>query len=1211
MVTPNKLTLVPYLQGWDHATRTLSIRILVAPTGDPLSPLVAAPAGVAAFADAALAFSVSLSDSAAALPQRAAVDQTLILPTGGPATTIAHPDARAIFSAIKTSLAIPDSPAADTFAPQDRDLGRQLRKYLPVSYRQSFGFVKPRTELAVTDDTYQCLMRCPPDPVAPPPPMVIGWGEAIAFAMRQPRLAEALGLIVELDVPLDAAPRLEHGGWLWVDLAPASDYAAQSSSAGFLRTFATRVPELPLGADRPIFTPVVVPVSADATEAASLGNFDKIFVEAVRFDDGFSKIVHARQPISADILDEAGDGAPIGRDEGIQLGWDDEDILEGQNRALGAPPPGEDPVLAPRGIFGYRVDVRPAGGTTWTSLSRVDAPLDIGVDLATATEERWTEVAPSEHSGQLWLPAWFVNWRGGSLIAATVDEQRLMNVPPGRPQPLVPVDAADVELRYGRTYEFRVRLADLTGGGPDTGEVPVRIGEAPITELRMKRHRRPSNVVVDVYTPPADGAVATLRVRRPRLGYPEAVFAAGAPARSALLARIAANDAGAPADAVAPTIADPDALYLDIRVLVRPPAFDPIADAEGFVEWYRTTRPFPTNPNQRLDLTFDWLNAADYTSLDVSAQLGADGTVTGPLALVTARDVRVAIRALGRNDLGYFGSQEARLGPVVDVDVHAIATAAAENGILRPLAPSDELRSVFLQPDPIGSRAEERAVVAQNQPSPVLLGRLAAALDLVADGPLLAGRPGDRIVFGCAGLTHHAAPDGSSLELGNPAELAGQWINAVHVVFDRDWTWRGAGSPTLQLIRTVSLPDAAGAVDQTVPVGTIELMNAINVQAANDADRSSIRFVFLDALPPPMGPDGLPYEVDVTYRVRVRFERGGGVQRTMMTHLPIVNPPAQAPKIVAAGVTLTGYERDADYATTGSRVRRLWFEFAEPPADKRDAYFVRALTSAPDPMLLPGAEPVADPTVLEETPLDPELVRVITPGQVQDLAGLATMQRLEPSPSSDRHFLVPMPPDVSPGSPELFSFYTYEIRVGHDRGPVSDPLWSTAQGRFGESLLLAGVQHPVPELSCSILPETNGAIRIRAPYATPYVGLRRVLPQPPNTEIWVVLYARVVQADAATRRNVQIDLRRLAPIRERAERGVPLLASGEVNWSGPEVEAALGNAGLPDDTPISALAVELLPEPNGGFDDPLGGDLGQVRILRTSPLAAVERDCCP
>ena len=269
----------------------------------------------------------------------------VILPGGGP--TITHPHSRPIFTAIKEALEIPDTPAADTFSPQDRDLGRQLRKYLPVSYRQSFGFVKPRTSLALIDDTYQCLMRCPPDPVVPPPPMVIGWGEAIAFAMRQPRLAEALGLIVELDIPLDAAPRLEHGGWLWVDLATSSDYAAQASTPGFLRTFATRVPELPVGTGRPVFTPVVVPVSADATAAASLGNFDKVFIEAVRFDDGFSKIVHARQPLSADILDESGDGAPIGRDEGVQLGWDDEDIVEGQNRAMGAPPPARIPSSRP------------------------------------------------------------------------------------------------------------------------------------------------------------------------------------------------------------------------------------------------------------------------------------------------------------------------------------------------------------------------------------------------------------------------------------------------------------------------------------------------------------------------------------------------------------------------------------------------------------------------------------------------------------------------------------------------------------------------------------------------------------------------------------------------------------------------------------------------------------------------------------------------
>lgn len=1211
MSTPHKLTLVPYLQRWNDVSRVLSIRLLVAPTGDPLKPLIAAPAGVPAFADAKLAFSVDVSNSVEALPQRTLIDQTVVLPDpGGAPVTIDHPDARAIFEAIKQVLAIPDSPAADTFSPRSRDLGRQIRKYLPHSYRQAFPFVQPRTSLGVTDDSYHCLMRCPPDTLPPTPPMVIGWGEALAFAMRQPRLAEALGLIFTLDVQLGPAPLLEHGGWLWVGLGAASDYVAQTAVPDFVRAFATRVPPLPTTQTRPIFTPVVFPVSANAVAASTLGNFDKVFIEAVRFDDGFSKIVHARQPLSADPLDEDGTGAPIGRDEGVQLGWDDEDILEGQNRSLGAPPDGEDPVLAPRGVLGYRVDVRRQGTAAWTSLSKVNAPLSLGVDLGVALEERWSEVAPARHVDQTWLPAWFVNWRGGSLVVSTIEEQRLMNVPPGRPVTLEPVDVDAVELRYGQRYEFQVRLADTTGGGPSPLEAPVAPGEAPIAALHMKRHRTPSVVEVDPVAVNTDGTIPPLRIWRPRLGYPEAVFAAGAPARTALLAQIANNDAGVPTAAEPPEIRDPDTPYLRVRVLIRVPTFDPAADGDGFVEWYETTRPFPTDPELPLDLSLSWQGAIDYRDLDITAQLGAEGTITGPLTLVTARDVRLHVRAVGANNLTYFASQDARVGRIKQIDLHAVAAAAAEADVLTTLPPSDALRSVFLRPDPIGQYVGSAAVAVQNDASPALLARFAAAADLVAAEPALLGQQGERVAFGCAGLTHYAAPDGSSLELGEPSELAGQWINAVQTVLNRDWTWRGAGSPSLTVVRTVSLPDAVGAVPVETEVGTIELMNTINVQAAQNPERTYTRLLFVDALPPPLGSDGRPYEVAVEYRLRLALEGGGSVSQTIATRLPIVTPPTQVPEVVAAGIALTPYVHDTEYAFTESRIKRLWLEFAEPLDDPRDAYFVRVLTRTPDPMLLPNVEPVADPETVEGVALDPELVRVITHGQVQDLAGLATMQRLEPAAGSDVHFLVPLPPNTDPGSPELFSFFTYDIRVGHDRGPAADPLWSTAQGRFGESLVLEGVQHPAPELTCSVFPGPGRAVRVQAPFASPYIGLRQVLPNPPNTEVWVVLYARVVQADASTHRNIQIALRPARLPRKRRDRSVPLLRQGEVRWTENEVHAALDFAGLPKDTPLTALAVELIPEPNGSFGDPLGGDLGQVRILRTSPLASVEQDCC-
>jgi hypothetical protein len=97
-------------------------------------------------------------------------------------------------------------------------------------------------------------------------------------------------------------------------------------------------------------------------------------------------------------------------------------------------------------------------------------------------------------------------------------------------------------------------------------------------------------------------------------------------------------------------------------------------------------------------------------------------------------------------------------------------------------------------------------------------------------------------------------------------------------------------------------------------------------------------------------------------------------------------------------------------------------------------------------------------------------------------------------------------------------------------------------------LRLEGVQHPVPELSCSVPAEPDGAI--------------------------------------------------------------PLFVEGEVRWTGAEVKAGLARAGLPEQSQISVLAVELLPEPNGNFADPLAGDLGEVRILRTSPLCPVARNCC-
>lgn len=1201
-----KLTFVPYLQAWDSTTRQLSLRVLVAPTGNPLEPLLASPAGLPAFADASLSLRVFVSDSLG-LPMRTAVDQTENTTRQG------APDSRTIFTAIKQAMAIPDGGAGNTFAPQAPDATRQLRKYLPKSYRQSFDFVQPRTSLGVIDHSYHCLMQCPPATLPPEPPTPLGWGEAIAFSLRRPRLAKALGLIIPVDITLDAG-RLEEGGWLWVELAPDSDYAAQAGNPGFQRAFATRVPALPSEGERPIFTPVVFPVSNNAAEAAALGQTDRVFAEAIRFDDGFSKIVHARQPLGVDMLDEDGASSSAPRDEGVQLAWDDEDILEGQNRALGAQPDGQNNVIAPRGVLGYRVDVRPAATSgnpvaPWTSLSQVQSPFDLGVDLGTAIEERWLEVHPNEVEDQLWLPPWFAVWRGGSLVMETLDEQRLMNAPPppvGAPPELdIPVELAGADLRYGRRYEFRVRLSDPTGGGPLLKDESVREGESPIALLHMKRHVPPRPPVLTPAALPSDGALPSVAVGRPPLSYPAAVFAAGPTAQATLLAQIASNDAD-PANAVPPAIEDPDTAYLRIAVLLRAPTFDPAADDRGWVEWYSTTRRFPTDPAATLPLEFDWQSAAGYRDIDVSAQLGAEGTVSGPLPLIRSRDIRIELQAVGRNDLAYFASQKARIGDVDSIELHAIA--AVESDPVAPLPAADQLRSILLRNDPVGDRAPVLATAPQNDPSVALCERLAIAADLVADDAMLMGRAGERVAFGCAGLTHHAAPDASSLEFAEPGELAGQWVNVAQMVLDRDWTWRGQKAPTVTLRRRISLPGAPGNAPVWTEIGEIQLMNTINVQARTKPQRDYIRLIFVDAFTPPLGTDGFPYEVEVDYEMVLNFEGGTTAVQTMSNRLPVAARPRQVPTVRAAGIALTEYQPNDQYSATAPRVKRLWLEFDEPLADPRDAYYARALHRAPDPMLLPDWEPAADPVLLESVPLDPELARVITPGQAQDLSGINAMQLLEPAGDSNRHFLMPLPPNTDPASPELFSFYTYEIRVGHGPGSPDDPFWSTAQARFGEPLTLEGVQHPLPELTCSVAVGPGRAIVARAPFATPYLGLKKLLPTRPNTEIWFVLYARLLQADQQSWRNVQIGVK---PSRRAKPSGaVPLAPQAEGRWTGAEVKDALARAGLDADTPLTVLAVELLPEPNGSFADPLGGDLGQVRIIRTSPLQNIAEKCC-
>ena len=121
MATPHKLTLIPYLQRWDPAGRTLTVRLLGGAGGEPPRT-----AGVRARRRTGLRrrrASPSLCPCPT-WPRHFSLSAPRVARHGRAArsarrgaSTIDHPDARAIFTAIKAALSIPDTPAADTFTP--------------------------------------------------------------------------------------------------------------------------------------------------------------------------------------------------------------------------------------------------------------------------------------------------------------------------------------------------------------------------------------------------------------------------------------------------------------------------------------------------------------------------------------------------------------------------------------------------------------------------------------------------------------------------------------------------------------------------------------------------------------------------------------------------------------------------------------------------------------------------------------------------------------------------------------------------------------------------------------------------------------------------------------------------------------------------------------------------------------------------------------
>jgi hypothetical protein len=1191
-----------------------------------------------------------------------------------------------------------------------------IRKYLPRSYRNAFNFTNPRTDFARIDDSYQCAIKNTqgPDPGFAQSSDKLSWGRVIAFCLRQPLLAEKMGLLYKTNANLRSATYFENGGWIYFGLV--SDPAKLGILATDVRTYAARIP-LTTG-PRQIFAATLFPV-VDTLGAVS-SQADQLKIEAADYDDGFAKIVHVTQPVSANLLSEDPDGIHVQKELGFRMGWDDEQLLIWQNRQVLEDPsnPGQT-IDAPLGAFSYRVDVttdvgKPPANQTWNSLVWTRSKNDLvlaGQDIAPAgtTSESGVQVFPArinaDPAGAFWLPSYFTQWYGASLVlpddrAAQLDESGALadpgtyhddNIPakPGQKttafEPVLP----KVEPKYGKEYEFRVRLSDLTGGGPLESETELNDAPAISASAFLKRFIAPKQVKVVPQSPQPNPNSATavfyegtsFDIFRPRLGYPALLFTEfdTATAFQHLLDDKKFLHTGkAPGEHIKEqrevSYFDPDVDLLMVIVEVHTLLMDNLASRsqrEAFIPLYRTFRKLPKTLSKGFTLeleyrdanVIDFGNQATLGDLQISqAQIDSDETIVVP----TSRDVRITLLPACSDKPAlpeYFGFAKTaydqdfvRTGEPVQFYVRQ--NASEEVNLFLPDLESQRLQGIYLQPDPIpvinGATFIAETVAGNPAEQNPGIQRLAGQIGTDSKGLSVIGKPGERIHFGCSKrIRNTLAPDNSSLTFSSNDSLFNHWLCILSFEVNRDWTWDGLESTGIEVRRKSQFTGEADTASEET-VGWVELKKSASRLAITNPDRSRTRIIFIDAVEPKKEPgkqaNPFPNTIDLSYQLIPHFissvsaNSAKAQQVTCDVELPVTTIPAQVPVVVGGGIALSPYRQSADYSETAVRQRYLWLEFKEPILDPNDTYFARVLSYAPDPLL---SYPSPDQLLVKQDDpplnLDPELIRVITHGQGNDDAGLDAMQSMSPEVGdparpmvrvSPVHYLLPLPEGLHSESPELFGFFTYELRVGH-----TAKIWSTAQGRFGHPLRLSGVQHPAPPLTCTVNRTLDG-IFVTSQHAVAVFNGRNVTSRPAKTEIWAMLYAQVRQADASQNRNLLLAEVKLADpqahrlnvssfLAKRSDKELKLFNSLDITvdappsaagqWDEKKIRALLHTYGLQESVGLSVLAVEMMPQydryvvfgpPPDDSKLPLSRDLGQYRILRTSRLVASPAICC-
>lgn len=1169
-------------------------------------------------------------------------------------------------------------------AEMNRDLA--IRKYLPVSYRESFNFTAPRVKNAVTDNSYQCAMRDQKPLVNFVKDDKVSWGKVYAHLLRQPLMARQGGLIYETKIQLEEKD-FENGGWLYVDFKNNTDYEFEqlnslSDAAGpFIKRYAARIPEIKKNEARNLFAAVLFPVMKNGE--SPVGNYDELYLEASRFNEGFATIVHASQPVSGNLLKEEQDGFHPQKEIGIRLGWEDEQILIWYLRQMAVGESSTERIDAPLGVAGYHIDVKKSTESGWESLTAVKSNGMLQLETIEVGEyegELPYQVYPVKiydglvDANNYWLPMYFANWNNASLVlpdktAAKIyhnDEE--INTPAKVSETYLPADT-QTRLEYGSEYQFRVRLSDITGGTPAPETATLSgFSVSHIGKTLFKRYVAPNAVVIkneNDLVPNTDETNFdgdSLQLSRPILGYPSVTYTGKysnpvdrlAQAVQSILDEQQAS--GGTSGGKAFGIPDPDVVSVEIKAEVETLNMDNLASDSGrehYITLFRTKRLFDsfdeTNAEGTVEIpiVFKDVNVLNLTNTaSPYPNAGDNDFITkteGEIILPASRNIRLTIRGIGEEKPNYWGHEnsgnpdlDSRFGKTTVIYMRRESTT--EQNLFTDTENAKVLQGIFLQPDPQVIKRDPiffKTLQGGEEGIPDIVNRLGNQLDVKVKELSLVSENGERLQFWCSNMIGHSmAPDNSSITFANKSELHGHWFVCTSLFIDRDWTWDGLVPDSLHFMRRRKTGSDPTPVENKAYefIGDLELKRTASFQAiqkGNDGliHREYTRIILIDVVDdkPPAGK--LPDTIELQYSIQPHFKSPGDLtkQNTFETEpleLPTTVNPSQTPKLIAAGIALSPYNRNEKYSVTEARTRFLWLEFDELPLDdKHDALFGRVLAYSPDQLISNNHPSLMEIQKEPPLPVDPEYIRIVTPESGRNHSGLDAMQKMEKSVDTGRHFyLLPLPPGLHHESPELFGMFTYEFRYGH-----TDKIWSTAQGRFGRALRVAGLQHPAPTLTC-LLNHDGKVISVNAPYATAVFNGKDVTASPPRTSMWALLYAQVKQADGLDYRNILLDekelkvrpkrsLREMIPALRHSwetknarlkEKGLPTVeitnellyqnavqqiawekesakqAYGE--WKNSDVNIMLDLYGLPRNSSLSVLCVEVFDHITNAFE---------------------------